>query len=146
MATRPAGATLRFKRLSDAVRGFITHSKATPIVCSVGVPPLSPCSAATIGGSERSIRSMIERLNAALPDLCANTGAVLFDSIQSAMVELVGSATWFDTAFYNLYRLPFAPDAVELYADGPLAGCLGRSGGRAENALSSTWTTPVRAV
>jgi FkbH-like protein len=110
-------------RLRNAVQAFADNSTSATLVCTVGVPPL------TLFGSydrrfEGSVRRLIERFNAALPDLCAETGSVLFDV--AALAELVGAAAWFDAGFYNLYKLPFSPDAVPLYADalGRLIGAL----------------------
>jgi FkbH-like protein len=119
-ATRVEAALARL----GAVAGqFAANAGGQVIVCSAGVPPHG-----LFGSYDRrfggSVRRMVEAFNAALPDLCAETGAALFDV--AALVEQVGSSAWFDAAFYNLYKLPFTPDAAVFYADalGRLIGAL----------------------
>jgi FkbH-like protein len=110
------------ERLRGVV-GAIAQAGSTAIVPTLAAPPGS------LFGSydrrvARSARAMADRINAALPALCAETGAVLLDV--AAVAELVGLARWSDAPAYNLYKLPFASDAVPLYCDhvGRLLGAM----------------------
>ncbi len=124
---RSAEALARVRRLADR----ITEAGATPIV------PTVPCPPATLFGSyERravgSVRAMIEEFNVALPNVCAETGSTLFDV--AAIAQTVGAASWFNRPLYNLYKLPFSPDAAPLYTDN-LARVLGALRGKARKCL-----------
>jgi len=83
------------------------------------VPTLAAPASPLFGSFERRVagssRAMVERFNAALPELCAEHGALLLDV--AAVAELVGLARWSDPLAYNRYKLPFASDAVPLYCD-----------------------------
>lgn len=125
----------RLEAALDRFRGVIAAlsetGNATAIVPTIPAPP-----AHLFGSYDRrepgSVRSLIDRFNALLPAVCAETGSVLFDV--AAIAESVGTAKWFDAAFYSLYKLPFSPDAVPLYCDG-LARLLGAMRGKARKCL-----------
>lgn len=117
-------------RVDDAlsrVRGIVTALSDVGALAAI-VPTIATPPAQLFGSYDRrepgSVRSLIERFNAALPALCAETGAALFDA--AAIAESVGAARWFDPTYYSLYKLPFLPDAVPLYCDhlGRLIGAL----------------------
>ncbi|MET3528136.1 HAD-IIIC family phosphatase [Phenylobacterium koreense] len=126
---------LRLQDAVDRLRGVLgalsETAATTAIVPTIPVPPSQ-----LFGSYDRrepgSVRSLIDRFNALLPGICAETGSVLFDV--AALAESVGTATWFDAAFYSLYKLPFSPDAVPLYCDG-LARLMGAMRGKARKCL-----------
>lgn len=118
-------------RLRAVIANVVGNARATVIVPTIPVPPLP-----LFGSYDRRVpgtpRAMIDRFNAALPHLCGEENAVLFDV--AVMAESVGTALWFDAAFYNLFKLPFAPDIVPLYCDG-LARLLGAMRGKGRKCL-----------
>jgi FkbH-like protein len=99
----------------DALLAQVAQNTGATVIVPTLAPPLSPL----FGSFERRVpgspRSMIERFNAALPEVCARHGAILLDV--AALAELVGLARWADAAAYNLYKLPFASEAVPLFCD-----------------------------
>ncbi|MBS0331485.1 MAG: HAD family hydrolase [Proteobacteria bacterium] len=126
--TRVEGALARLRGVLEAI---VANGRALPIVPTIATPPH-----ALLGSFDRrapgSTRAMIARVNAALPALCDEFGAALLDV--AAWAERVGSAAWFDAANYNLYKLPFAPEAVPLFCD-VTARLLGAIRGKARKCL-----------
>ena len=118
-------------RIRGPARELAADGKTAPILCTVPIPP-HPLFGSFDWRQESSVRAMISRFNAALNDLCVETGAILFDV--AAIAEQVGTARWFDAAFYNLYKLPFTPDAVPLYSDA-LGRLLGAMRGKSRKCL-----------
>jgi FkbH-like protein len=125
---RIEGALARLREVAAAVA---RKGGATPIIPTLATPP-----AALFGSLDRrvpgSARAMIDAFNGGLLELCAEVSAVLFDV--AAVAEAVGTASWFDAAMYNLYKLPFTPDGVALYCDA-FARLLGGLRGRARKCL-----------
>ena len=102
-------------RLREVVTAIARDARATPIV-----PTIAALASSLFGSFDRrapgSPRGQIDAFNAALPDLCDETGAILVDV--AALAEQVGTAAWRDAAMYNLYKIPFTPEAAPLYCDG----------------------------
>lgn len=119
------------ERLSAVVGALVEDGSTTVVIPTIPTPP-----APLFGSYDRrapgSVRAMIDAFNARLPQICAEANALLFD--QAALAETVGTAKWFDAAYYNLYKLPFSPDAVPLYCDS-LARMFGAVRGKARKCL-----------
>ncbi|WP_293682568.1 HAD-IIIC family phosphatase [uncultured Phenylobacterium sp.] len=111
------------QQLKDVASAILQDVQATPILPTIATPP-----GALFGNFDRrlagSVRGMIERFNASLPELCVDVGAVLLDV--AALAEQVGTFRWFNPTTYNLYKLPFAADATPLYCEavGRLIGAM----------------------
>lgn len=118
-------------RVAMVLDGIRANSRAQAIVTNVAVPP-----GALFGSLDRhvdgTVRRLVHRFNDALSDLARDRGAILLDV--AALVELVGSAHWFDPVKWNLFKLPFASDCAGLFAD-MLARQLGAIRGKARKCL-----------
>ena len=124
---RVESAISRVRRLIER----LAEGGATPITPTIACPPVS-----LFGSYDRRVpgamRAAIEALNGALPTICTETGAILFDA--AAVAEMVGTARWFDRTLYNLYKIPFWPDAAPLYCD-HFARLLGAMRGKTRKCL-----------
>ncbi len=109
-------------------------------IADLGAAPLLPTiptpGDALFGSYDRraagTVRAMVEHFNSRLPEVCARTGGAILDV--AAICETVGSSRWFDPVAYNLYKLPFASDAVPLFCD-MAARVLGALRGKARKCL-----------
>lgn len=123
--------TAALERVALVLDGIQANSRAQAIVTNIAVPP-----GALFGSLDRqvdgTVRRLIHRFNESLSDLARDRGAILLDVV--ALVEMVGSAHWFDPVKWNLFKLPFASDCAALFAD-MLARQLGAMRGKARKCL-----------
>ncbi len=97
--------------LAEAVQA----SGASPILPVLATPPES-----LFGHMDRRVpgtpRAMINAFNARLIEHVKQKGYYLLDV--AAMAESVGTRAWFSPMHWNLYKLPFAAEFADVFADG----------------------------
>src|SRR5262249_44809187 len=102
------------EQLRAMVSAFRANSGGPTVRQSLAQPPES-----LFGSYDRraegSVRSMIDRMNAAIVAIAAETGSYFLDV--AALAEQVGSSRWFDPIAWNAYKMPFAGDCADIYAD-----------------------------
>ena len=118
-------------QLRGVIDGVKANTGATVILQTLPVPPHG-----LFGSYDRvhagSVRSLIDALNTALPDLATETGAYIFDI--AALAERIGTDVWFDPVQHFAYKLPFAAECAPAYAD-LLGRLLGAMRGKARKCL-----------
>jgi FkbH-like protein len=118
-------------RLRGVVAALRRGGVPTIIVPTIAIPPgglFGSLDQAQAG----SVRAQITAFNARLPDLARADGALVLDV--AALAEQVGTARWFHAPSYHLYKLPFLPAAVPLFADW-VARLLGATQGKSRKCL-----------
>ncbi|PXW27251.1 HAD-IIIC family phosphatase [Paraburkholderia caballeronis] len=103
-----------FQHVDLVVRGVRQNSGAVALVQTLARPP------ETLFGSldyrtAGTWRTLCEGFNRRLADSLDNTPNLLLDV--AGLAETVGLAAWHDPSVWNLAKLPFADDALPLYAD-----------------------------
>ncbi len=122
-----AGALARM----EAIVGGLAARKITPVLATVPVPAggwMGSFDALAPG----SPAAMVTEFNVRLAGLARDRGALLFDAARVA--ALVGHGRWFDDGLWNRSKIPFALDAVPLWAD-HVARLLGAARGKARKCL-----------
>jgi FkbH-like protein len=127
-AARAEDAVARIEMIID---GINDNQLGLPIITTMAVPPRF------MFGSfdpmvRSSLRSAVDAFNRRLAQIAAQKNCVLLDV--AGLAEYIGTSRWFDRKLWNLYKLPFTPDAVPLYADW-LARILGAIRGKARKCL-----------
>ncbi|WP_084600916.1 HAD-IIIC family phosphatase [Novosphingobium acidiphilum] len=126
-----AGVDAAVARLRGVIGALQRGQINLIVVPTVAIPPLGlfgsfdACQAG-------SVRAQILAFNARMVELARDVGAVVLDV--AALSEQVGTARWFHAPSYNLYKLPFLPAAVPLFADW-VARLLSAAQGKARKCL-----------
>lgn len=102
------------ERLRAMVAALKANSAAAVILQTLAQP------AESLFGSydrrvEGSVRWMIDRMNDAILEIAAAGNCTILDV--AALAEQVGGAHWFDPVAWNGYKMAFAGDCADIYAD-----------------------------
>src|SRR5262249_41513124 len=113
-----SGAADRVKAAVDQLRAIVAglrqHGGAPAILQTI------PPAAQSLFGSfdlrlAGSPRSLVSEINRQIVTLAEETGSYLLDV--AALAERVGTDRWFDPVQWYQYKLPFAAEFIDLYAD-----------------------------
>jgi FkbH-like protein len=118
-----AAVEAAFQRLAAVARALAGNASQTVILTTAAIPPGSLFGSLD-GAVTGSVRALVMAFNARLPSLVSEIGGVVLDV--ASLAEQVGTARWFHAQSYHLYKLPFLPAGVPLFADwlGRLVGAL----------------------
>jgi FkbH-like protein len=102
------------ERLNSVVRALQSHGSASIILCTLATPPgaLHGSYDAKLPGS---VKNQIAAVNNLVLETAAKHSTYVLDV--AALAAEIGTSTWFDPIQWNLYKLPFAAECNQLFAD-----------------------------
>lgn len=109
-----ASAEAALAQISAVREGFRTHAGAVCLVQSLPAPP-TPSFGSFDAVLPGTLRSAIAEFNAALARDIAASGDILVDV--DWLAQCIGLYAWYDERTWYLGRMPFAQQALPLYAD-----------------------------